>query len=554
MKTLILSFVALLIFYTGLGQSYNYYYGNIHAHTGLSDGSKDSVTSGISQPGPAYFYASQSYNFDFLGISEHNHATAGMQLVDYARGLYQADTANHTGQFVTMFGMEYGVISTGGHVVIYGIDSLVGWESNNYKIYCAQADYAFLWKLIARRPKAFATVAHPNDTDFGDIANNPIIDTADIALVGAPMRSGAAFSTTKDYTDPPPATVYDSYWRKLLSRGYHVGATIDHDNHYTTFGRTADSRTVVLANELSRDSIMDAYRKMRFYASDDWNTHVNFTINAYPVGSVFSSSVDPTINIQVTDPDVGDVVSTIQLYYGVPGSGTLSTLLTSNTNSATLSYTHNINIGNKYYYYAIITQADGQKIWTSPIWVTQTAFVIPIQLLNFDAAVVNNNIRLQANFLDGSNYNKVVLEKGYKGYDFKAIKAFDHAMAGTNSINTVDSNATEGYQYYRLQFTDISGEVSYSKTLAVMFHSDLYDVKTLAAGAKNIKLQIKSVGNSSAVITIYNMEGRMVSSENIQTAAGVNSFTTSTNFNSGIYIVVVRFANGIVREGKAMVN
>ncbi len=56
-----------------VAQTYNYYFGNLHSHTGFSDGNKDSLTSGVSQPAGAYNYAKLSQNFDFLGVSEHNH-------------------------------------------------------------------------------------------------------------------------------------------------------------------------------------------------------------------------------------------------------------------------------------------------------------------------------------------------------------------------------------------------------------------------------------------------------------------------------------------------
>ena len=69
---------------------YQFYYGNLHAHTGYSDGNQDSVASGRSTPLLSYQFAAASQHFDFLGISEHNHAQAGMRLVDYARGRAQA--------------------------------------------------------------------------------------------------------------------------------------------------------------------------------------------------------------------------------------------------------------------------------------------------------------------------------------------------------------------------------------------------------------------------------------------------------------------------------
>ena len=127
--------------------NYTTYYGNLHAHSAYSDGNKENANA---TPTDNYTYAHTALCFDFLGISEHNHFSStnnpGMLLPLYALGIQQAQayTNTHTG-FVALFGMEWGVISNGGHVVLYGIDSLIGWETlstgNNYNIFVAKSDY-----------------------------------------------------------------------------------------------------------------------------------------------------------------------------------------------------------------------------------------------------------------------------------------------------------------------------------------------------------------------------------------------------------------------------
>src|SRR5690348_15289115 len=107
------------------GQQLNYYFGNIHSHTGFSDGNKDSLKSGVSAPGGSYDYARLSQNFNFLGVSEHNHYSSshnpGFKRQLYQLGLNMADDANDEGHFLAMFGMEYGVSSQyNGHVLVYG--------------------------------------------------------------------------------------------------------------------------------------------------------------------------------------------------------------------------------------------------------------------------------------------------------------------------------------------------------------------------------------------------------------------------------------------------
>jgi len=371
---------------------YRFYFGNIHAHTAYSDGTKDNP---MANPATAYAYAKGAYHMDFLGIAEHNHYSAsnnpGMHVADFSRGMYQADTSNQNGAFVCMFGMEYGVISNGGHVIIYGVPGLIGWEagsggwgaSDNFDIYNGKYDYQSLWNTINSYPDAFATLAHPENNDYGYLLEGIYSAPADHAVVGCAVRSGSAFSTTNDYSDGP-ATLYESKYFKALSRGYHLGPVIDHDNHYTTFGRTSRSRTVVIARALDRDSIMAAYKAGRFYASDDWDAEVTFLVNNRMMGESDTASGNTEVMVQVYDPagNTGgpDPVSKIELYCGVPGSGQVPAVLASNTDSARLSYTHITREGDSFYYFARITQADGDRIWTAPVWVRRSGEAGPVAI------------------------------------------------------------------------------------------------------------------------------------------------------------------------------
>ncbi len=351
---------------TLVAQRYNVYYGNIHAHTSYSDGCKDSAETGVKTPADAFRFARESAHLDFLGISEHNHSQAGMQLASYAKGLADADALNENGRFVCLYGMEYGVISKGGHIVIYGSDKLIGWERNNYDVYSAKSDYASLFRILAANPHVFATLAHPEPTHFSDLAAQGYNLTADQAICGVAISSGPAFSKKTDYSDKPSPRFY-SYYKTLLSKGYIVGPTIDHDNHNTTFGRMSATRTAVLAQTLHRDSIIAAYKANRFYATEDWNVKVDFTLNGMPLGSYSKNKGTLQLTVTVTDPDPTDAIKSIKVLYGKPGTGQMPTVLARSATD-TLSKTVTLAPGNAFYYYVEIVQQDGDRIYTSPIW------------------------------------------------------------------------------------------------------------------------------------------------------------------------------------------
>lgn len=371
-------------------QTYNYYFGNLHSHTGFSDGNKDAATSGVYDPIGSYAYAKLSHNFDFLGISEHNHFSntnnPGFLLPYYQSGLNMADAVNQDGTFLCLFGMEYGVSSNyNGHVIVYGFNQLIGWESdvggqsgNNYDIFNAKSDYDGLFRKVKNNPNAFCYLAHPYHTDFSTdgtynaaLVHAPYNATYDSAIVGVPLRSGLATSKDTTYSNYPQGN-YFNYYKNLLYIGYHVGIGYDHDNHYTNFGRSNGGRLAIIAPSLTRQNLMAAMKQMHFYGSDDSNAKIEFTMNGNIMGSILSGDDFPTFNVTHNDPD-GEQADTIRIWRGNKNnsSGLWAEVVHTSLHNNTAIFTDNsISPNIEYYYFADIKQADGQWIVTSPIWYT----------------------------------------------------------------------------------------------------------------------------------------------------------------------------------------
>ena len=138
----------------------------------------------------------------------------------------------------------------------------------------------------------------------------------------------------------------------MLAKGYHVGISLDHDNHNTTFGRTTQGRLVVLAPALTQTNLLDALRQRHFYASDDWNAEATLTVNGQPMGTVFADQAPAAVNVAVSDVD-NEPVASLQLFRGVPGSGTAAVVVATAANGAkTLSYVDPLANNATAYYYA----------------------------------------------------------------------------------------------------------------------------------------------------------------------------------------------------------
>ena len=533
----------------GGGGTLNYYFGNLHAHSSYSDGNADNTTK---IPSDDYTYAKTALCMDFLGISEHNHATAGMSISNWQPGRSQAAAAT-TSTFVGMYGMEWGVISGGGHVIVYGMDSLVGWEAGNYDIFVAKSVYTGaggLFDILNRHGgNALAYLAHPNSTDYNNVLGNAYDLSADNAIVGSAVESGPAFSTNTTYTNPGTSMSYLSYYKNMLAKGYHLGPTIDHDNHNMTFGHTAKTRLVIRAANLTETDLLDGMRKMRFYASQDCSAKIDFTINTTDViGSIVTRAGAPVIN--VTSTGTTSAISSVAIMYGVPGSGTAATQLTSSA-SGNFSYTDNgLANGSQRYYYLDITEADGSRIVTAPIWYTRNdaaRMAVPEPITSFFTVNETDRVTL-----------KWTTENEEPAQDFEVQRSVDGGRSyitianidgkgfsgNVQTYSLADMEPFAGVAYYRLVQRNSNGSVRFTDVKVVSRSAEPVSYFTLypnpVQGMLNIRLTAASSDNVQA--EVYDLNGRQMMSRSFRAFAGQQTLALDmSRLGNGSYLVKISF-------------
>jgi trimeric autotransporter adhesin len=536
---------------------FQYLYGNLHAHSSYSDGNKDDLTK---TPKDDYIFARDAQCMDFLGISEHNHAGAGMAIADFKLGYSQADEVNMIAggtsgnSMVTLFGMEWGVISGGGHVLVYGFDDqLIGWETANYDIYVAKNDYASLWTAVNARPGAVATLAHPSSTDYGGIAST-FSQAADNAIYGVAVASGPAFSTSTTYSDFPSSLSYLSYYKTMLAKGYHLAPQMDQDNHNMTFGTANANRMVVLATTKTREGVMDAIRNMRYYASEDCNLQVAFNQGTRPMGSSVVSSGLPAFSITATDVlPAEESTASIELWAGqVGGTAPVAPIKTyTNTTSVTLNATDAENAqpnNTTYYYFAIITQADGNKAVTAPIWYTRSdvAFVaLPVTLAYFKGGYneVRNVVDLAWETAQEVNSKEFVVERSTGNSTWTAIGTVKAAGNSTQNkvYNFTDLTPVAGKSLYRLRQVDNDGKATASRTVSITYGKEGQAVYSVfpnpAAGFTNV--YSSSAISEKVIIRVVDQNGRILKTVSGTTGNGTPYRLSTDGIGAGVYLLQV---------------
>ncbi|UCH20012.1 MAG: CehA/McbA family metallohydrolase [Deltaproteobacteria bacterium] len=334
---------------------YNVYYGYLHAHSELSDG----------QGSPASAYESARNNgLDYFALTDHGEFliiwpwdNKWERLVEAAKDKYQP------GNYVTLWGFEWSNPILG-HINVINTADFTNtfsdfWVTNVYD-----------W--IIDRPAAFALFNHPGDYDFLSLELRHLrrYPAAVPQIVGIETWNG---NNSFDFY------YYDGNWFGFLGfisywdlgnwRGWYLGAQGGQDNHSTDWGLQNEFRTAVLAERLTRKSIIEAYRNRRFYATEDKNLYLDLRCQGYPMGSRLSG-VPRQFEVTASDGG-GDTFSEIRLYR----SGILwqSKVVSGSNFQETL--TDPFPFG-KAYYYVIVTQEDdndgngrNDEAISSPIWI-----------------------------------------------------------------------------------------------------------------------------------------------------------------------------------------
>jgi hypothetical protein len=370
---------------------YTVYLGNLHSQTNHSDGGAElSGCNGAQEPqtgryGPADAYAyARGRGLDILVASEHNHMYDGSdgrnQDADAgrAKSLYHAGLAvakdfsqAHSG-FLAVYGMEWGVIANGGHLNIFNSPELLGWEKNAQDELMAdtltpRSDYAALYTLMKQRGWVgqFNHPALKGQFVAGGASLGYTAD-GDEAMALCEVLNSTAFSTNDSETEKRRSN-FEMACNRLLEAGYHVAFSSNQDNHCANWGASYTNRTGVLipaGTPLTLESFVEALRARRVFATMDKGSQLVLTANGHLMGERFVN-IGPLALVANFASTSGKAVAAVAIMEGVPGRNGAVTQLSSSA-STTIE-----PAPGEHFYYAKVTQADGNVLWSAPVWVTQ---------------------------------------------------------------------------------------------------------------------------------------------------------------------------------------
>lgn len=342
--------VTQVIFTEEFDLDWNLYFGQLHAHTDISNGA-GSVEE-------AFQYASQVDGLDFFAVTDHSDSfdNADMGAIDadgadisadWAAGK-QAAASVTNGDFVGLFGFEmtWPEDKQLGHISTFNTP---GWQTRD------QADFENVptalenyYKALTAVPGSVSQFNHP-DTVHGDFERfdhySPQYDAA-VSLLEVAGEDGV---------------VDCEYYDLALDKGWHVAPTNNQNNHNGQWGDASEARTVVLAKSLTEEALYAAMKDRRVYATQDSDLAIYYELNGTVMGSIIPKSESAAVTVFLSDP-TDEAIGNVEV---VTDGGAVLVSEYVETPSQVLELPAS---GGRSYYYLRITQPDGDVAVTAPVW------------------------------------------------------------------------------------------------------------------------------------------------------------------------------------------
>lgn len=335
--------------------TYNTYFGYLHAHTSFSDGK--------GTPAEAYQYARNSGKLDFFAVTDHGEMIVFWPWDKKWRKIKSAaDDYYVPGSFVTLWGFEW-TNPLLGHCNIINTSSYTNCLSN------ITLDSLYGW--LKDRPEGFGIFNHPGDYDSLGIEFwhlDPTDSGVVPQMVGIETWNGSNGFKEYYYKNDWSSCDY-SYIDTGNQNGWQLGALGGQDNHEKSWGTKNQFRTAVLAKELTREGIIGAYRARRFYATEDQDLYLDFRCSGYPMGSQISG-VNRNFTVTASDKS-GDTFGEARLYR----NGDLIETKPLSGSSVNVTFSDYAATGNAYYYVVVQENDDNDgngindEAISSPIWI-----------------------------------------------------------------------------------------------------------------------------------------------------------------------------------------
>ncbi|MDQ6600373.1 lamin tail domain-containing protein [Bacillus salipaludis] len=371
----------------------HHYRGTTHNHTNISH-------DGAGSPEDA-LKVGKYHHYDWFAFSDHSHDIdpdlLGKDTVDH-KGMQErtggtqwqmtkdlAKEYTKNGEYVVFPAFEM-TSTTWGHSNIFGTDNFIDRNINGKQYQDLNQYYAW----VMTYDDIVGQFNHPDMS--ANAFNNFKPYNKDVDKLFTMLEVGNG-SGHYGYANA------EAKFFSALDLGWHVAPTYGEDNHEGTWGQT-NQRTVIVADDLSQDSLMRSMRNMRVYMEEDPNFTLDVLANGYYMGSTVDSKT-LKFDIKGSDPAAeahnstdysylptsyksDDRIAKVEL---ITSGGKVVDSIAPMTKDFTWNPTYTVSSGQQWFVVKV-TQADGERIYSAPIWSKEQPVDVKVNGIDIDGGVV----------------------------------------------------------------------------------------------------------------------------------------------------------------------
>jgi hypothetical protein len=350
------------------------WFGDPHSHSILSDAK-------TGWPDQLLLLARDRLEIDYAVVSDH--AEMGiLQPSEWAELQLTARTLDQPGRFGALSGWEWtdGTGRAGHRVAVFADDGHTPLSSDRPEGDSIEELYEHL-----RAHRAVLSPHHTGNATWGRW--NP--DAHHDETLEPNFEIASWHGRYEFYGNPWEGRrqIPGHQYQDTLRRGRHVGVMAASDTHHLTPGE--GGLTAVLAERLDRESLFEALRSRRNYATTGARIVLEFTANGAPMGSILEAREEVELMVRVEGTaavdrieivrDLVDTFAAVRIEQDPNGPAGVFMLhrppddsaarSVEDTRRLTFSVRDRPAATGETSYYVRVTQQDGHQAWSSPIWI-----------------------------------------------------------------------------------------------------------------------------------------------------------------------------------------
>ena len=335
-----------------------YFVGDMHDHTANMH-KLDAFAERAEELYPANHYMKQMRDdgrMDFCVVSDHSSC---LNARDFFRGFADADKFDE--RVVFFPGSE-------GQVTIrendrYGIEHMHGGEVLTFNADTAVNAHSWdqFFQMLSTSPFAFCGYPHPQIIgssvkgvwDFRHRENN-----------SPRFRNLFRFVEMGDGTESCSNTVNEYIYSAALDEGFHVSPTCASDFHNKWGYDLFPGKTVIMAQEKSKEAFHDAILSGRMYATCSGNVKLFYSVNGKAAPATLENEGEYRFHVECSYFRMGEPDTHVKRCKVITDGGI--TLLELENMGNLFDFT--VTAPDSHYFYLCLFDEMGRKTWSCPVW------------------------------------------------------------------------------------------------------------------------------------------------------------------------------------------